>query len=79
MHTIKTSADLRSAIAMLEIQQAAEMQVMKDQFKVVYESIKPMNLIKNSIMEAVESPEIQDNFLNATVGITAGYISKLLF
>lgn len=79
MQTIKTSADLRSAIAMLEIQQAAEMQVMKDQFKVVYESIKPMNLIKNSIMEAVESPEIQDNFLNATVGITAGYISKLLF
>jgi len=79
MQTIITGSDLRVAILLLERRQAEEGKLMKAQFLVAVESIKPINLIKSAFKEATESEDLQDNLVNSTIGISAGYISKMLF
>jgi hypothetical protein len=79
MQTIVTESDLRIAILELESRQAEECILMKAQFLVAVESIKPINLIKSAFIEATESEDIQDNFVNSSIGLSAGYISKMLF
>jgi hypothetical protein len=79
MQKIITETDLRVAILELESKQAEEARLMKTQFLVTVESIKPVNLIKSTLMEAVQSDDLQNNILNSTIGISAGYISKALF
>lgn len=79
MQTILTETDLRVAILQLESKQAEEGKLMKDQFLVAVESIKPINLIKSTLMEAAESGDLQDNIINSTVGLSVGYLSKVLF
>lgn len=79
MQKINSAAALRGAIAQLEIAHAEEGKMLKQQFHLAYESIKPMNLIKSTFKEAVESPELKDNIINTSVGLATGYLSKLLF
>jgi len=79
MQTIITESDLRVAILLLESRQAEESKIMKAQFLVAVESIKPINLIKSTFMEATESEDLQGNLINSSIGLSAGYISKMLF
>lgn len=79
METIITENDLRAAIVQLESRQADEARLMKEQFLVAVESIKPINLIKSTFIEAAESGDVQDNIINTSVGFSAGYITKVLF
>jgi hypothetical protein len=79
MLKINTEAELRFAILQLEIKQAEEGKMLKDQFLVAYESIKPVNLLKSTILEATKSRDLQDNLLNASIGLGTGYLSKVLF
>ena len=41
--------------------------------------MKPINLIKSTFKEIAASQEIKEDLFNTTVGLTAGYISKVLF
>lgn len=52
---------------------------MREQLRIAYESIKPVNLVKSALKEAVASQELKDQMLNTAVGLTAGYLSKKLF
>jgi len=79
MQKINSAAALRHAIAQLEITHAEEGKMLKQQFHLAYESIKPLNLIKSTFKEAVESPDLKDNVINTSVGLATGYLSKLLF
>jgi hypothetical protein len=79
MQKITTEADLRMAILRLEMQQTAEGILLKEQFLIAYESVKPVNLIKNTLMEAAKSSDIQNSLLNSSFGILVGYLSKALF
>ncbi len=76
---INSEAELRAAILRLENMQAAEGKILKEQFNHAYESVKPINLIKNTFKEVAASDDIQDNLINASVGLAAGYASKILF
>jgi len=53
--------------------------MLKENFGIAYESIKPINLIKSTLNEIAASQDLKDNFLNTAVGLTAGYLSKTLF
>lgn len=79
MLKISTQTDLRNAILLLEIRQAEEGKMLKAQYLVAYESIKPINLLKSTFIEATESDDLKDSLINATVGMSAGLLSKLLF
>ncbi len=79
MQKIITETDLRVAILQLESKQTEERILMKEQFLLTVETLKPINLIKSTLMEAAGSGDLQDNMLNSTIGMSAGYISKILF
>jgi hypothetical protein len=79
MQNINSDIELRAAIVQLEIRQAEEGKLLKEQFHLAYESMKPINLIKSTLREVAASGEIKDDVINASVGMTAGYITKAVF
>ena len=79
MQKTDLSSGLREAILVLEKRQAAEGKTLKDHFLQAYESMKPINLIKNTFKEVTESNELKDNIINTSVGLATGYVSKKLF
>ncbi len=72
----RASDSLKESIRLLEIRQAEEGQILKEQFKITYESLKPVNLIKNSIKEITSSVEIKNNFIETLISILSGYLTK---
>lgn len=76
MRKITSTTELKESIFLLEIKKANEARLLKEQFMITYESIKPVNLIKNSISELITSPGLKEGLLNTTLSIAAGYLSK---
>ena len=79
MQTINSSSGLKAAILQLESQWAKERKVMKADFYLAYESVKPINLIKSTFREVVESQDLSDDIISTAAGLTAGYLSQTLF
>jgi hypothetical protein len=76
MESITTTAGLKNAIFLLEIEQAEKGQILKEQFVISWESLKPINLIKGAIHDISASPYLLDNILGTAIGLTTGYLSK---
>lgn len=79
MQSINSSTSLKAAILQLESQWAEEGRAVKADFQLAYESVKPINLIKSTFREVVESRDLSDNLISTAAGLTAGYLSKALF
>lgn len=69
---------LNETIILLQNKQAEELKLLKEQFHLTYETLKPINLIKSSFHEVTSSPspDIKNNLLNNVIGLTTGYLSK---
>lgn len=67
---------LKESIRLLEIRQAEEGQALKEQFRITFESLKPVNLIKSSISELTGSAEIKNSLFETIVSILTGYLTK---
>ena len=67
---------LNKAISSLQNKQAQELKLLKEQFHLTYESLKPINLIKSTFHEVAISPDIKNNIVNNVIGLTTGYLSK---
>ena len=76
MENISCAADLKLAIQNLEFEREVQGQLLKDHFFITFESLKPVNLIKNTLHEITSSPYLIDNMLGAIMGIVSGYISR---
>ena len=55
-----------------------DLRLLKEQFHIAYESIKPINLVKNFVHEVTASPEIKEDVLSNVLGLVTGFISKKL-
>lgn len=69
---------LKENIRLLEIRQAEEAMQLKQQFRITYESLKPINLIKSSLQELVESTEVKNNLFESLLAILSAYLSKTI-
>jgi hypothetical protein len=78
MPKITAAAELKNAIQQLEHKQAHDWLLLKEQFLTTYESLKPLNVLKNSLLEASTSVDFKDNLLSRTLGVTAGHLSRAL-
>jgi hypothetical protein len=67
---------LTEKIIALQALQATQLDALKQQFETTYQSLRPVNLLKNTLYEVTTSPDIKDNLLNNVIGITTGYLSK---
>ncbi len=79
MGKIQSMSDLEDAIKLLEYKKTEDKQFLREISNMAYDSLKPINIIKNIFKEVVEPQNLKDNLLNTSVGFGAGYLSKLLF
>ena len=76
MKKIHNSEDLKNAIIELERKRNVEEAAIKYQFKETCETLKPANILKNTVSEVAASPKFRHNILNIAIGLGAGYLSK---
>ncbi len=78
MTSITTSEELKAAILELELQQARELILLKEQFHETKEGFKLINIIKGTFKKAVSSPDLKTDAMNAVIGLTTGILAKKL-
>ncbi|MBV6427865.1 MAG: hypothetical protein KIPDCIKN_02388 [Haliscomenobacter sp.] len=76
MQKINSGSDLRTAIIYLENKHQEESEVLKQKFHLAYESIIPINMIRNTLKEAAESVDIKENLFITSIGIIGGFLTR---
>jgi hypothetical protein len=80
MGNIKSTAELLEAIQILEAEQADHLQQVREKFYYTRQSLRPVNIIGNSLKGMVSSPNLFKNILGTALGLFAGYLgSKAIF
>ena len=67
---------LNDLILVQEMKYDHTLQQLKNQFDVAYESVKPINLIKNLVHKVTASPEIKKDLVSNVIGLSTGFITK---
>lgn len=67
---------LNELILLKEQQYDTDFRLLKEQLHIAYESIKPVNLIKNIVHDVAASPEIKKDVTSNILGLVTGFISK---
>lgn len=71
-----SSEDLNDAILMLQKKQSEELLLLRQQFHITFQSLKPINLIKSTLQEITQAPEIKNTIAKNLIGLTTGYLAK---
>ena len=79
MQKITSTADLKTAIQLLEVEQALNGKLLKQQFHTTYESFKPANLLRNTLHDITSSPNLIDDILGTAVGLATALVSNVVF
>ncbi len=75
--TKKNAIDsLKESIRLLEIRQAEEGKILKEQLKITHESFKLVNLIKNSLKDITGSVELKNNLFGTVISIVSGFLTR---
>ena len=77
--TIQNSHQLEAAIIELEKRRVIQESLLKEQFHTVKESLKPINIIKNTFSKITHTPEIRDGVFKTVAGIGIGLLTKNMF
>lgn len=70
---------LKQLILVKEAEQHLEGTLLKEHFHLTYERLKPINIIKNTIIEAISTPDLKNNVVNGAIGLAAGFVAKKVF
>jgi hypothetical protein len=73
---IVNSTQLKEAIFLLEAEKEEKKFILIEQFHETYESLKPVNLIKQTFNKLIDTPDIANQVLDTSIGLGAGVLSK---
>jgi len=76
MKTTDQKQLLMQRIQTLEIQQTIELNELKQQVHLSFESLSPINYIKNTLHDITSSPDIKSDLWQGVVGLTSGYLTS---
>jgi hypothetical protein len=79
MQNITSSAGLKDAIQLLAVEQGVKAQLLKDQFYLTMDSLKPVNVLRSTLYDISSSPKLIENILGLTMGITSGFLTNKIF
>lgn len=79
MERITTAAGLKSAIQILEVEQNERERLVKEQVGLVYESLKPINIIKRTLRELFSPPNLNGNLAGTALSVTSGVLLNRFF
>lgn len=69
-----SSASLKEAILLLELKHAEEKRLLTEHLVIVYEKLKPGNLIKSTFDELTSALENRKSLINRLFGTLTGYL-----
>ncbi|MGN6265379.1 MAG: hypothetical protein ACTHM5_06875 [Ginsengibacter sp.] len=78
LESIASTTDLQTAIKRLERRKFILEEDLKEHFHDLSVSLKPKNILKNTIAELQESTTLRQNILKVALGLGAGYFSRRL-
>jgi hypothetical protein len=78
MEKITTIAELTNAIDDLENKRAIDWLLLKEQFLLTAETLKPANIVKGTFKELISSPESKVSLVKTAIGIATGLVATKL-
>jgi hypothetical protein len=78
LESIANTTDLSTAIKRLERRKSVIEEGLKTDFHDLAQSLKPTNILKNTIQEVQESTSLKHNLLKVAFGLGVGYFSRKL-
>lgn len=79
MQKITTTEELKDAIRQLEEKKIAEKELLKEEFFLTRQKLKPTNLVRNTFGQIFTGPTLFRTLLITSASLTAGYFSKKYF
>lgn len=76
MQNITSAIELKNAILLLEVEQSIDEKLLKEQFYITYQSLKPINLLRNTIHEIATTTDVKNSMLGTAAGLVTGYVSR---
>lgn len=77
MKTYKNQSErLDDLILQMEEKRSSDFVQMRSQFHLVYNELKPVNLLNQALVDIRETPYVRKNLLESVVSIAGGYLSK---
>jgi hypothetical protein len=76
MESITSAKALRESIMQLELKQLEQERLLKEQFALTYQEMKPASIIKRTVKDIFATSDIKDNILGSVLGLAVGYLSK---
>jgi len=73
---INNIIQLEEAIALLKARQEEKKFMLVEQFHSTYNSLKPVNLIKQAFNNIIKAPDTTKNVIGTTIGLGAAVLSK---
>lgn len=71
-----TRESLKEQIKLLEIRQAVEGKLVKEQLIITYENLKPANILKNVVKEFYSSETLKDELISTAISVASGFVTK---
>lgn len=71
-----TVESLREEIHALEVKQANEGKLVKEQLLITYENLKPINILKSVVKDLYSSDNYTQDFMEIVAGMTTGFVTK---
>jgi hypothetical protein len=79
MKKISPNDSLANAIILLEARKEKEFFELKEQFHAVQESLKPINLLKDTFKSVTNSPDIKKGIGKTLIGVTSEFLMRNIF
>lgn len=79
MQKITNADELREAILRLEDKKKAEQELLKGEFQIAKEKLKPSNVVRNTFSQIFTGSNMIRTIMIITVGLTVGFITKKYF
>lgn len=78
MQKIIAAEALRKSIEMIERRQREEGKLLREQFTVTFESLKPVNVLRKMLTDIAEPSALKETLIQTITGLISGYISRKL-
>jgi hypothetical protein len=76
MENIRSAADLKLAIEAKQLEHAVQGQLLERELIAAFESLRPLNILKNTLQEVASSPYLVENVVGTVTALASGYISR---
>jgi hypothetical protein len=79
MQNITSVTELKEAIQLLELEHGIKGRLLKDHLFLTYESLKPLNLLRNTLKSFSSPADLSGNLPGTAIGLFSGFLSNKIF